>query len=423
MTLFKQILKSLVLLGLIATLTACIENGDGPINGTQTTFGGNPGFDSTGGSGTGQLPDAMGGGDDHSTIGTGEGKGDSGGTNNKFSTIEQVRNTILEVRNEMKADEFALRSRFHTEFNIENEELAHEMLLRIFFPGNYVFKTLLPKPFEEMDDEELDYWTDYYLKWITLTSLIENTEIKLIEEDCVEMDGTPADASVTAFELGADICFSLTRMQRIPPESLKKHVYAVWFHELAHIVGYKEEARVLEDYILYAYEQTVSMKGNRYLYKVTGVAFNTGLYVSTLWTKQIPQAMSCGYIKAHLEDTLYLLPTNDPKHSYVSVFSQNNQDFFTAYYLFDEIQVEMNRICRTLLGENPDGYEFTKEEESRIAKMLAKANHFLQLYLLGKTTAIYNDQNQYENYPLTLKNMGDVREEYKDYSPNRPIYY
>ncbi len=423
MTLLRQILKSLVLLGLIATLTACIENGDGPINGTQTPFGGNPGIDSTGGSGTGQLPDAMGGGDDHSTIGTGEGKGDSGGTNNKFSTIEQVRSMIMEVRGELIEDDMVILSRFTGEFNHPHNEIANDMIQRIVFSGNYVVEHVLPKPWDDMDDDELLYWADYYQKWWGLEEVITNTEINLIEDDCHEMDGTPADASVTAFELGADICFSLTRMQRIPPESLKKHLYAVWFHELAHLVGYEEEAQKLEDYILYVYDITYGVQADRYLYKLTGIGFSADLYISTLWTKQIPQAMSCGEVNGRLENLLYLLPSNDPKFAYITVASNNLRDFFVVYYMFDEIQYEMASICRTLLGENSEGYEFTKEEDLRMQRKLARANHFLQLYLLGKTTSFHSDDTKYEGYPMTLEKMEDVRKEYENYVPHRPIFY
>jgi hypothetical protein len=59
--------------------------------------------------------------------------------------------------------------------------------------------------------------------------------------DCGMSTDGHADASVSKFERGATLCFSIERLQRVPPPSLQAEILALTFHEAMHLSGYGED--------------------------------------------------------------------------------------------------------------------------------------------------------------------------------------
>jgi hypothetical protein len=67
-----------------------------------------------------------------------------------------------------------------------------------------------------------------------------------LKEDgpCKDLDGKDQDASVAAYQLGSDVCFSIPRLRRYAPKHLTETVMALGIHEFAHQFGFKDETQV-----------------------------------------------------------------------------------------------------------------------------------------------------------------------------------
>lgn len=78
-----------------------------------------------------------------------------------------------------------------------------------------------------------------------LQALKKNKIIHKEAGDCLRSSvGKHTDASVSAFNINADICFSIGNLTRIPPSALLKEVLSLALHEAIHLGGGSEEEAV-----------------------------------------------------------------------------------------------------------------------------------------------------------------------------------
>lgn len=66
------------------------------------------------------------------------------------------------------------------------------------------------------------------------------------EEDkaCLVGKDNHADASVSEHKVGADICFSIKNLRRLPRTDLQREILSLILHEMSHIAGFDEEKSV-----------------------------------------------------------------------------------------------------------------------------------------------------------------------------------
>lgn len=97
-----------------------------------------------------------------------------------------------------------------------------------------------------------------------LRDYIDYTQIKIKEKGpCVAIDKENADASVSVFQLDAEICLSLEKLKLIPRDSLTAYVASILAHEMTHMVGYGEAtALVMQKAVLLATQRLDSSSGD-----------------------------------------------------------------------------------------------------------------------------------------------------------------
>lgn len=94
---------------------------------------------------------------------------------------------------------------------------------------------------------------------------------------CPAPDKNNADASVTAYDLSAKVCFSLFNLTKIPVESLEVHLAGLWMHELAHMNGMNEATAIMvQDAVVANYENveafseySENLRAHRYARRLT----------------------------------------------------------------------------------------------------------------------------------------------------------
>ena len=75
-----------------------------------------------------------------------------------------------------------------------------------------------------------------------LASYLSKSRIEYRENGaCPSRDKVHAQASVSEMEIGANICFSLDELSRVPEEALVKQLLGLLIHEIMHLNGYDEE--------------------------------------------------------------------------------------------------------------------------------------------------------------------------------------
>lgn len=90
-------------------------------------------------------------------------------------------------------------------------------------------------------------------------AILDQSEIKRIQGDCGTAKDDHAHASVSRFEIGAEICLSINHLRRLPPSSLLREVLGLLFHEAAHLNGFAEkEAHLLQSAFVEFYIQRFS---------------------------------------------------------------------------------------------------------------------------------------------------------------------
>lgn len=91
---------------------------------------------------------------------------------------------------------------------------------------------------------------------------VNHTKYTPASGPCYDKDRKERDSAVTAFSLGSPVCMSLTRLARIPRETLDRTVTALAAHELAHQVGLGEtEALQVQLYVTEMYDNTYGGAG------------------------------------------------------------------------------------------------------------------------------------------------------------------
>lgn len=74
-----------------------------------------------------------------------------------------------------------------------------------------------------------------------LLALKHNKVIRLESGDCLKSKGGKhRDASVSAFRVDADICFSISNLTHIPPSTLLREILSLVLHEATHLAGADE---------------------------------------------------------------------------------------------------------------------------------------------------------------------------------------
>lgn len=76
---------------------------------------------------------------------------------------------------------------------------------------------------------------------------LAKSQVRRVQGDCGTAKDKHAHASVSKFEIGAEICLSLDHLRRLPPSALLREVLGLLFHEMAHLNGFQEnEAHLLQ---------------------------------------------------------------------------------------------------------------------------------------------------------------------------------
>lgn len=111
------------------------------------------------------------------------------------------------------------------------------------------------------------------------------------EGPCPAADKANAAASVSAYKIGADLCFSVSELRKTPAAALKMQVAALLAHELAHLLGYEESVAEQVQYgVMFSFVQK-----NAY-----GQKELRDQLVSTLWfaRHEIERAKENGYVES-----------------------------------------------------------------------------------------------------------------------------
>jgi hypothetical protein len=71
--------------------------------------------------------------------------------------------------------------------------------------------------------------------------LIKKSKVVVRDDgDCGSNSSGHSDASVTALKPGADLCFSVPRLRRVPPSALRREILSLLYHEASHLSGFGE---------------------------------------------------------------------------------------------------------------------------------------------------------------------------------------
>jgi hypothetical protein len=73
-------------------------------------------------------------------------------------------------------------------------------------------------------------------------TFIRKLKFKFVStEACIDRYGNKKTGAVSDFDLESEICISANQLRKVPPESLKKQIYALLVHEIGHALGFYEE--------------------------------------------------------------------------------------------------------------------------------------------------------------------------------------
>ncbi len=78
-----------------------------------------------------------------------------------------------------------------------------------------------------------------------LSALAAKTPVFMMDGPCPSPDGKHADASVSSLSKNADLCFSVSRLKRLPITGLFEEIAGLLVHEIAHLAGAQERDAVL----------------------------------------------------------------------------------------------------------------------------------------------------------------------------------
>lgn len=196
-----------------------------------------------------------------------QGTQDGGGGLVGRSSEAQIRAAVEDAKALLKTESsksvYFLNAREN--MSADEKRSLSDAYMAIFRPGEYYSSKLVAQldaagieiesaewekamtAFGETPEGKIYYLSDY-IDSIPVT-FEQNTP-------CAAPEKTNASASVTKLALDASVCFSISELSRIPPESILKHVTSMWAHELAHINGLQEpEAIYAEKMVLEVFAQ------------------------------------------------------------------------------------------------------------------------------------------------------------------------
>jgi hypothetical protein len=184
---------------------------------------------------------------------------DGGGGNVKKSTAEEVKTAIEQVRALYLMEEVPERQ--HPLFwsaMVDDENWKEAKAI--------AFK--LTMPFTLIDPEELiERAVSGNPQPSDLPEYLKMSRIKIKEDGPCPAHGgkEESDASVSANKFGADICFSVPRLQRIPNSGLYGTLVALFGHEITHLAGFGEREADLVQEMLAANLDVILNRTGHYL--------------------------------------------------------------------------------------------------------------------------------------------------------------
>lgn len=205
------------------------------------------------------------------------GTSDSGGGVIGTSTEAEVREAVSSSIQILRTKSFFENVRGLSHFKFQKKSLEEKKAY--FFALTFL---QFPDSFYENFGQFSD-WKDYFtktgietysappeviaskLKFENAGEYLVEDKIKLKEKGaCTADDKIDADASVSRFDLDAEICLSLENLKKIPKESLRKHVTALLAHELTHMFGFNEiSAKMIQEAVAIEYEEVISSSASR----------------------------------------------------------------------------------------------------------------------------------------------------------------
>lgn len=163
---------------------------------------------------------------------------DGGGGNLLFSTQEQVRRELKDLKINFRQffSNFSSSKRLDTTATY-NVSVADPEVLKILKEMEKEKSPLPPLPSDDTPDFQ-------YGQRSTLIINLLKTEIVMKEDGpCVHGNNIPSPAS-TKFAIQSPICFSIQELQKTSPSGLRDQLFALLMHELAHQYGADENTAI-----------------------------------------------------------------------------------------------------------------------------------------------------------------------------------
>ena len=208
--------------------------------------------------------------------------------------------------------------------------------------------------FEAMDQIKNKYSSDLIKDYIAMSTITFKEE-----GPCPSADKDNADASVSYYDLGAEICFSLENLKRIPKESLQRHVTGLLTHEVLHLFGFNEavasatQSSVVENFDLSIAGTTINIP-----YKVYG------LFISIKSSLKNIEFMQQG-------DLMFFQVTDNPEQSQIR----------NIIYLLGNISGQIEAIEEMMDEEGHFTKAFYLPETKELEKQVLEDNRVLYKWL------------------------------------------
>lgn len=212
---------------------------------------------------------------------------DGGGGDVEKSTEEDVRKAVSEMKSlVIQKHSIMLLStalgRDDINFGETNELLTKEQRSLLV---QLIVKMRTPLAGAISEDSTILHRIDELKEIQNLGGLEDYLELSSVyfevEGPCPNIEHKDADASVSAYTYGADICFSISTLMGIPKSSLYKHVYGLWWHEIVHLNGHRDEdvAVTIEKLAEETYETLVSGTPINIPYKLLSSFMSAEIYL------------------------------------------------------------------------------------------------------------------------------------------------
>ncbi len=179
---------------------------------------------------------------------TDRGTEDSGGGDVEWSTAAEVKSSVLRMQKYLMDHEaYSKMSKDFGQQKNSNSSIAlgaREIFVNAGVMGASVGATKQGKSCS------------------TFLELLPKLKVRFEENDfCPAINNNHADASVSDYSFNAEVCFSLKSLKRVPKASLDKTIYGLWWHELSHLLGNRDEAKAnfIEDWAQSSFHSEASI--------------------------------------------------------------------------------------------------------------------------------------------------------------------